>query len=152
MGSVVGTSSHLRRVLRRLTSSLCVGSGWTVCSRIRYSILFPKSTGPQRRQNVVSCSNPFRLHTGLFRVCPFFVFPYALTKLTCRFTWITFIAVAAVVGRAVSFSNDPETLSTTTERFGVGIYWGQSPWLILGAATVHFGWVYEAVRWRVSLM
>jgi len=69
-----------------------------------------------------------------------------------RFAWITFIAVAAVVGRAVSFSNDPETLTTGAERYGVGIYWGQSPWLILGSAVIHFGWVYEAVRWRVSLM
>jgi len=149
---VVGTSSHLLRVSRQLTSSLCVGSGWTVCSRIRYSILFPKSPTSQRRQKfgplLKSISSP---HWSVSCTPPF-PFPHALTRLTSSFTWITFIAVAAVVGRAVSFSNDPETLSTTTERFGVGIYWGQSPWLILGAATVHFGWVYEAVRWRVSLM
>jgi hypothetical protein len=68
------------------------------------------------------------------------------------FTWVTFIAVVAVVGRAVGYSNDPETVLPQTERYGVGIYWGQSPWLILGSAIVHFGWVYEAVRWRVSLL
>ena len=132
-----------------LMDSICTGSRQPIRSCLQYSILFPKSPSTQRRQDVVPRSNPFHLHSRLLRVRPNSVIEIGADD---RFTWITFIAVAAVVGRAVSFSNDPETLTTGAERYGVGIYWGQSPWLILGSAVIHFGWVYEAVRWRVSLM
>jgi hypothetical protein len=134
-----------------LINSIRTGRSQSVRSRLQYSILFPKSPSAQRRQDVVPRSDPFHLYSRLFRVRPH-ILSWLRDSADDRFTWITFIAVAAVVGRAVSFSNDPETLTTGTERYGVGIYWGQSPWLILGSAVVHFGWVYEAVRWRVSLM
>jgi hypothetical protein len=129
--------------------SIRTSRGQPIRSRLQYSILFPKSPSPERRQ-VVPRSNPSHLYSRLLRVR--FTHRSHCLSADDRFTWITFIAVAAVVGRAVSFSNDPETLTTGTERYGVGIYWGQSPWLILGSAVIHFGWVYEAVRWRVSLM
>ncbi|WVQ77219.1 hypothetical protein IAR50_006902 [Cryptococcus sp. DSM 104548] len=62
------------------------------------------------------------------------------------FTWIAFIAQAAVIGHAVSQSN------SLIDEGGVAIYWGQSSFLVLAAAVVHTGWGYEAVRWRVSLL
>ncbi|WVN88130.1 uncharacterized protein L203_103331 [Cryptococcus depauperatus CBS 7841] len=62
------------------------------------------------------------------------------------FTWIAFIVLAAVVGNSVSRSNN------LIYNEGVAIYWGPSPFLVLASAVVHFGWGYEAVRWRVSLL
>lgn len=61
------------------------------------------------------------------------------------FTFIAFVAQAAVVGRAVALSGDLET-------GGVTMYWGQSPFLVLAAGLVHLGWGYEAVRWRTELL
>lgn len=62
------------------------------------------------------------------------------------FTWIAFIAQAAVIGHAASFSQN------ITSEDGVSVSWGQGPWLVLGAAIVHFAWGWEAVRWRASLL
>ncbi|ODO08945.1 hypothetical protein L198_00684 [Cryptococcus wingfieldii CBS 7118] len=62
------------------------------------------------------------------------------------FTWIAFIAQAAVIGHSVSQSN------SLIDEGGVAVYWGQSAFLVLAAAVVHTGWGYEAVRWRVSLL
>ncbi|WVQ82192.1 hypothetical protein IAT38_004320 [Cryptococcus sp. DSM 104549] len=62
------------------------------------------------------------------------------------FTWIAFIAQAAVIGHAVSQSNN------LISDGGVAIYWGQSAFLVLASAVIHFGWGYEAVRWRVVLL
>ena len=59
------------------------------------------------------------------------------------FTWITFIAQAAVIGHAVG--------GNTSNGDVLAIYWGQSPWLVLASAIIHIGWVYEAVRWRASI-
>ncbi|TYJ53436.1 hypothetical protein B9479_005933 [Cryptococcus floricola] len=58
------------------------------------------------------------------------------------FTWIAFIAQAAVIGHSVSQSN------SLIDEGGVAVYWGQSAFLVLAAAVVHTGWGYEAVRWR----
>jgi hypothetical protein len=143
--------SHLYILLGRCSSSafaLVVASLFVHAYSIRYS--FRKAPAP----NVDKMWSLAQIHFISTLVCFVYV---PLSYSDClsaddRFTWITFIAVAAVVGRAVSFSNDPETLTAGTERYGVGIYWGQSPWLILGSAVIHFGWLYEAVRWRVSLM
>jgi hypothetical protein len=44
--------------------------GQPIRSRLQYSILFPKSPSPQRRQDVVPRSNPFHLYSRLFRVRP----------------------------------------------------------------------------------
>lgn len=62
------------------------------------------------------------------------------------FTWIAFIAQAAIIGHSVSQSNNLITDG------GVAVYWGQSAFLVLGSAVTHFGWGYEAVRWRVALL
>ncbi|WVQ99254.1 hypothetical protein IAU59_006386 [Kwoniella sp. CBS 9459] len=68
------------------------------------------------------------------------------------FTWIAFIAQAAVIGAAVSKSNNIVASDVNEEiGNGVAIYWGQSVWLVLASAVVHFGWGYEAVRWRVTV-
>ncbi|WWC61677.1 uncharacterized protein I303_104262 [Kwoniella dejecticola CBS 10117] len=64
------------------------------------------------------------------------------------FTWIAFIVQAAIIGHAVSKSND----IVSNAGDGVAIYWGQSVWLVLASAVIHFGWGYEAVRWRVALL
>ena len=69
---------------------------------------------------------------------------YSLT--VASFTWIAFVAQAAIVGHATSLSGD-----VSTEQ-GVAVFWGQSPRLVLAAAVVHIGWGYEAVRWRVALL
>ena len=50
-----------------------------------------------------------------------------------------------MIGNATGKSGDPS-------ENGVGIYWGQATWLVLAAAVVHFGWGYEATRWRVALL
>ncbi|KIR74495.1 hypothetical protein I310_02102 [Cryptococcus deuterogattii CA1014] len=62
------------------------------------------------------------------------------------FTWVAFIAQAAVIGHSLSQSNNLITDG------GVAVYWGQSAFLVLGSAVIHFGWGYEAVRWRTALM
>lgn len=63
-----------------------------------------------------------------------------------RFTWVAFIAQAAVIGHSLSQSNNLITDG------GVAVYWGQSAFLVLGSAVIHFGWGYKAVRWRTALM
>ncbi|WVR07198.1 hypothetical protein IAU60_004239 [Kwoniella sp. DSM 27419] len=71
------------------------------------------------------------------------------------FTWIAFVAQAAVIGAAVSRSNNIQATNAGpggSSTSGVAIYWGQSPWLVLASAVIHFGWGSEAVRWRVSLL
>jgi len=60
------------------------------------------------------------------------------------FTWIAFIAQAAIIGNAVG--------GDTSQGDPVAIYWGQSTWLVLASAILHIGWGYEAVRWRASLL
>lgn len=64
-----------------------------------------------------------------------------------RFTFIAFIAQAAVIGNATRYSGD----IINDQSNNVAIEWGQSTWLVLAAACVHFGWGYEAVRWRTKL-
>ncbi|KAK8864227.1 hypothetical protein IAR55_001473 [Kwoniella newhampshirensis] len=72
---------------------------------------------------------------------------HLLTVSLCLlFTWCSFIAQAAIVGHAVSQSNNLVTDG------GIAIYWGQSVWLVLASAIVHFPWCYEAVRWRAALL
>ncbi|WWC89501.1 uncharacterized protein L201_004425 [Kwoniella dendrophila CBS 6074] len=66
------------------------------------------------------------------------------------FTWIGFIAQAAIIGHAVSKSNN--IVSDDEDDSAIAIYWGQSVWLVLASAVIHFGWGYEAVRWRVALL
>ncbi|OCF60415.1 hypothetical protein L486_00048 [Kwoniella mangroviensis CBS 10435] len=69
------------------------------------------------------------------------------------FTWVSFIAQAAIIGHAVSQSNNIVTSDDNDDLGnGVAIYWGQSVWLVLASAVIHFGWGYEAVRWRVALI
>lgn len=60
------------------------------------------------------------------------------------FTWIAFIAQVTIVGHSVG--------GDTSQGDPVAMYWGQAPWLVLAAAVVHVGWMYEAVRWRVFLL
>ncbi|WWD17475.1 hypothetical protein CI109_101916 [Kwoniella shandongensis] len=72
---------------------------------------------------------------------------HLLTVSVCFiFTWVAFIAQAAIVGHAISQSNNLIT------QGGVEVSWGQSVWLVLASAFVHFGWGYEAVRWRAILL
>lgn len=60
------------------------------------------------------------------------------------FTWIAFIAQAAIIGNSVG--------GDTSQGDAVAVFWGQSPWLVLAAAIIHIGWGYEAVRWRAALL
>ena len=60
------------------------------------------------------------------------------------FTWIAFIAQAAIIGNAVG--------GDTSQGDAVAVYWGPGVWLVLASAIVHIGWGYEAVRWRVALL
>lgn len=55
---------------------------------------------------------------------------------------------AAVIGNATSYSGD----IINGKPNDVAVSWGQATWLVLGAAVVHFGWGYEAVRWRAALL
>lgn len=64
-----------------------------------------------------------------------------------RFTTISFVAQAAIVGNATSYSGN----IVNGDSNAVSIEWGQSPWLVLAAAVIHIGWGYEAVRWRVAV-
>lgn len=52
-----------------------------------------------------------------------------------------------MIGNATRYSGDIINGQTNN----VAIEWGQSTWLVLAAACVHFGWGYEAVRWRAKL-
>ncbi|WWC70389.1 uncharacterized protein I206_104339 [Kwoniella pini CBS 10737] len=69
-------------------------------------------------------------------------------------TWVAFIVQAAIIGHAVSQSNNIISNNDNSQEIGngVAIYWGQSVWLVLASAVIHFGWGYEAVRWRVALL
>jgi hypothetical protein len=60
------------------------------------------------------------------------------------FTWIAFVAQAAIIGNAVG--------GDTSQGDAVAVYWGQAPWLVLASAIIHIGWGYQAVRWRVALL
>ncbi|WRT66187.1 uncharacterized protein IL334_003140 [Kwoniella shivajii] len=69
------------------------------------------------------------------------------------FTFIAFVAQTAIIGHAVSRSNNIVTGTSSQDiGNGVAVYWGQSVWLVLASAVSHFGWGYEAVRWRVALI
>lgn len=79
---------------------------------------------------------------------------HIVSVFTCLiFTWCAFIAQAALVGNATKYSNDIVQVrgGQAVQSTGVAIYWGQSPWLVLGAAVTMLGWAYEAVRWRSTL-
>lgn len=75
------------------------------------------------------------------------------SHLLCSFTWCAFIAQAALIGNSTRYSNDLVRVADgkAVTSNGVAIYWGQSTWLVLGAAVVMLGWTYEAVRWRAVL-
>jgi hypothetical protein len=53
-----------------LIISIRTSRGQPIRSRLQYSILFPKSPSPQRRQDVVPRSDPFHLYSRLLRVGP----------------------------------------------------------------------------------
>lgn len=79
---------------------------------------------------------------------------HIVSVFTCLiFTWCAFIAQAALVGNATKYFNDLVTVRSgvAVQSTSVGIYWGQSPWLVLGAAVTMVEWAYEAVRWRNTL-
>lgn len=113
----------------------------------RSSIVWPWSTLS------LSLSALCKSHLPLIRIFGIILYlheiPLAETigvKKKKRFTWVAFIAQAAVVGHSLSQSNNLIT------EGGVAVYWGQSAFLVLGSAVIHFGWGYEAVRWRTALM
>jgi len=60
------------------------------------------------------------------------------------FTWAAFFAQLAVINSAVSTSNNAWT------EDGLTVSWGQSSFLVLAAAFVHFGWGYEGLKWRAK--
>ncbi|KAK4687205.1 hypothetical protein P7C73_g2917, partial [Tremellales sp. Uapishka_1] len=64
---------------------------------------------------------------------------------TFLFTWVSFIAQAAVIGH----STGSNAASDATQ---VTVFWGPSTWLVLASAVIHFGWGYEATRWRAALL
>ncbi|KAI9639539.1 uncharacterized protein MKK02DRAFT_39849 [Dioszegia hungarica] len=96
---------------------------------IRYS--FRKSPAPNK-DKLYSCA----------------LIHFVSVSVVFMFTWIAFIAQAAVIGNATKYSGD--LINGNPNE--VAIQWGQSSWLVLGAAVIHFGWGYEAVRWRAAIL
>ena len=89
---------------------------------------------------MVPRSDPFRLPRRRLHVSRY---PPARRLTPDSFTWCAFIAQATIIGNSVG---------TDPDQGQIGIYWGQSPWLVLASAVIHVGWGYEAVRWRAALL
>lgn len=133
--------------------SLLTGHCLWSSSRLLDPLFVPSDSRTKQRQTVQSRPNPSPVRIRLLHVSLSLIFALQTRSRNAEplpvlisFTWVAFIAQAAIVGHAVSQSNNLIT------EGGVAVYWGQSVWLVLGSAFVHFGWGYEAVRWRAALL
>jgi len=69
-----------------------------------------------------------------------------LANATTLTVWIAFIVIASICAAASSYKGVNKTQAL--ESGGIRVWWGTSPWLVLGAGLVGLPWAYESVRWR----